>query len=108
MLAIPGAPCGVVHSLPGADSKYLACTITYAIPLEEDIQDVPGIPDPMQGNNGTTIWASDDGLHWRYVTKVLTHGDNACFYADRATNRYLLHNKVGGMHGLRSRRMWIG
>lgn len=108
LLSIPGAPCGVVHALPGSDAKYLACTITYAIPLEEDIQDVPGIPDPMKGNNGTIIWASDDGLHWRFVTKVLTHGDNACLYADRATNRYFLYNKVGGMHGIRSRRMWIG
>jgi len=60
------------------------------------------------GGNGTLIWASDDGLRWRYVTHVLTHGDNACFYLDPATNRYRLYNKVGGMHGLRSRRMWIG
>jgi len=108
ILAIPGAPCGVVPALPGTDTKYLACTITYAIPLEEDIQDVPGIPDPLGGGNGTQIWASDDGLRWRHVTRILAHGDNACFYADRATNRYRLHNKVGGMHGMTTRRMWIG
>ena len=37
----------VVPALPGTDAKYLAVTIMYAIPLEKDVQDVPGNPDPQ-------------------------------------------------------------
>lgn len=108
LLTIPGAMMSVVPALPGTDAKYLAVTIMYAIPLEKDVQDVPGNPDPLKGGNGTQIWASDDGLHWRHVTKVMTHGDWACLYADRARNRYILHNKCGAMHGMTARRIAIG
>ncbi len=112
LLSLPGAPTSVVLALPGADSKYLASTFMYPIPLEPDVQDVPGNPDPLKGNNRTHIWASDDGLHWRHVTKMLAQNsclcDNSCLYADHATNRYLLYNKVMGMHGLTTRRNWIG
>jgi hypothetical protein len=108
LLSLPGAPTGFVKTLPGADSKYLACTIMYPIPLERDVQDVPGNPDPLKGNHGTHIWASDDGLHWRHVKKLLAHGDNACLYADYPEKRYLLYQKVAGIHGMTTRRMWIG
>jgi len=108
LLALPGVMTGVVRALPGTDAKYLAVTIMYADPLERDVTDVPGNPDPTKGGNGTHIWASDDGLRWRHVTRVLAHGDNACLFADAATGRYLLYQKVGGLHGLTSRRMWIG
>lgn len=108
LLTLPGAPMSFVRALPGTDAKYLAVTIVYPIPLERDVQDVPGNPDPLKGGHGTHIWASDDGLHWRHVTRVLAHGDWACLYADRATDRYILYNKVPGMHGLTTRRMAIG
>jgi hypothetical protein len=108
LLSLPGAITGVVHTLPGADSKYLASTFMYPIPLERDVQDVPGNPDPLKGGHGTHIWASDDGLHWRHVCKAIAQNDNSCLHADRIANRYLLYNKVMGMHGLTTRRMWIG
>jgi hypothetical protein len=108
LLSLPGAPMSIVHALPGADSKYLACTFLYRIPLEPDVQDVPENPDPLKGGHGTHIWASDDGLRWRHVTKVVAHNDNSCLFVDPATNRYLLYNKVMGMHGLTMRRQWIG
>lgn len=108
LLSLPGVPASVVRALPGAEAKYLACQIQYADALEPDVQDVPGNPDPLHGENGTHIWASDDGLHWRHVTYILTHGDNACLFADPVTDRYLLYHKVGGMRGMTSRRMWIG
>jgi hypothetical protein len=108
LLTLPGVMTGVVRALPGTSAKYLAVTIMYADPLEKDITDVPGNPDPLTTGNGTHIWASDDGLRWRHVTRVLAHGDNACLFADQATNRYLLYQKVGGLHGLSTRRMWIG
>jgi len=108
LLSLPGVPTGVVHALPGSDSMYLASTFMYPIPLERDVQDVPGNPDPRQGNHGTHIWASDDGLRWRHVTRVLAHNDNSCLHADLPANRYLLYNKVMGMHGLTPRRHWIG
>src|SRR5262249_51557891 len=82
LLTIPGVIMGVVPALPGTNAKYLACTITYPVPLEPDVTDVPGNPDAMKGEGGTHIFASDDGLHWRHVTKVLQHGDFACLYAD--------------------------
>jgi len=95
-------------ALPGSGAKYLAVTIMYPVPLERDVTDVPGNPDPTKGGGGTHIWASDDGLHWRHVTKALHHGDWACLYPDRATNRYLLYNKCGALHGMTSRRIAIG
>jgi hypothetical protein len=107
LLPLPGVPASVVRTLPGSDAKYLACLIQYADRLEPDVQDVPGNPDSLRGGNGTHIWASDDGLHWRHVTRLFAHGDNACLLADPATGRYLLYHKVGGMSGLTSRRMWI-
>lgn len=108
LLSLPGAITGVVRTLPGADSKYLASTFVYPIPAEPDVQDVPGNPDPLHGGHGTHIWASDDGLHWRHVTKAVQHNDNSCLFTDFENNRYLLYNKVMGMHGLTLRRMWIG
>jgi hypothetical protein len=108
LLSLPGVPTSVVRTLPGADSKYLASTYMYPIPLEPDVQDVPGNPDPTRGNHGTHIWASDDGLNWRHVTGVVAHNDNSCLFADRVTNRYLLYNKIMSMHGLTPRRAWIG
>jgi hypothetical protein len=108
LLSLPGAPTGVVRALPGTDAKYLASSFVYPIPLEWDVQDVPGNPDPLNGGHGTHIWASDDGLRWRHVTKVVAHNDNSCLFADAFSNRYLLYNKVMGMHGLTPRRMWIG
>lgn len=107
LLTLPGALTSVVRALPGTEARYLACTIILG-PLEPDVQDVPGNPDPRPGGYGTHIWASDDGFHWRHVTRVLQHGDIANLYADAATQRYLLYHKVGGMHGLTPRRMWIG
>jgi len=108
LLTIPGAMMSVVPALPETDANYLAVTIMYAIPLEADVQDVPGNPDPLEGGSGTHIWASDDGLHWRHVTKVLTHGDWACLYADQDRNRYILHNKCGAVRGMTTRRIAIG
>jgi hypothetical protein len=108
LLTLPGVPTSVVRALPGSAARYLACTVVYPIPLEPDVQDVPGNPDPRAGGNGTHIWASDDGLRWRHVTRVLAHGDNACLFTDELNQRYLLYHKVCGMHGLTSRRMWIG
>jgi hypothetical protein len=108
LLTLPGAMMSVVPALPGTNAKYLAVTIMYAIPLEKDVQDVPGMPDPLKGGGGTHIWASDDGLHWRHLAHVMTHGDWACLYPDRATNRYILHNKCGAMHGMTARRIAIG
>jgi hypothetical protein len=108
LLSLPGVPNSIVHALPGANSKYLATTFMYPIPLEPDVQDVPGNPDPQKGGRGTHIWESDDGLHWRHVTKVLSLCDNSCLHVDRPSNRYLLYNSAMGMHGLTTRRIWIG
>jgi len=108
LLTLPGVPASVVRTLPGSDAKYLACLIQYADPLEPNVQDVPGNPDPLRGGNGTHIWASDDGLRWRHLTRLFAHGDNACLIADSTAGRYRLYHKVGGMSGLTSRRMWIG
>jgi len=108
LLSLPGVPNGIVRTLPGAKSKYLATTFLYPIPLERDVQDLPGHPDPLKGGRGTHVWESDDGLHWRHVTHVLSLCDNACLHTDLPNNRYLLYNNAMGMHGLTARRMWIG
>jgi len=105
LLTLPGCCMGVVHGLPGTNSKYLMALIRYGVGLVPDVTDIPKnkIDDP----SGTYIYASDDGLHWNMVTKLFSHGDWACLYADKETNRYLLYNKVGAMHGIISRRSAI-
>lgn len=105
LLTLPGCCMGVVHALPKTDAKYLMALIRYNVPLVPDVTDIP--ENKLDCPGGTYIYASDDGLHWRLLTKVFMHGDWACLYADKETNRYLLYNKVGAMHGLTSRRSAI-
>ncbi|MCM8821406.1 MAG: hypothetical protein NC831_01125 [Candidatus Omnitrophica bacterium] len=105
LLTLPGCCMGVVRALPQTNAKYLMALIRYNVPLVPDVTDVA--ENIIDKPGGTYIYASDDGLRWRMVTKVFTHGDWACLYADRETNRYLLYNKVGAMHGLVSRRSAI-
>ena len=104
LLTLPGVCMSVVPALPATDAKYLAAVIQYDIPLTPDVTNVPG----NKRDAGTFIYASEDGLHWRRLTKVLRHGDWACLHADRPTGRYLLYNKVGAVHGLTCRRIAIG
>lgn len=108
LLPLPGAPCGVVKALPGADYQYLACTFVYADPPEPDIHDAPSILDALQHGAGTYLWTSNDGLHWRFLKRLFVHGDNACLFADHVTGRYLLYQKVGGVRGMTQRRKWMG
>ncbi len=103
LLAFPGFCMGVVRALPGSDFKYLAASIQI-LPLEPDITDVPG--NSFDGG-GTFIFGSDDGLHWRQLTKVCRHGDNCMLFADVPSGRYLLYQKVGVMHGMHARRSFI-
>jgi len=104
LLTLPGFCMGVVRALPGSDFKYLTAT-TQIGPLEPDVCDVP--ENNYQGG-GTYIFASDDGLRWRQLTRVLCHGDNATLFADPAASRYLLYQKAGVMHNMYTRRSFIG
>jgi hypothetical protein len=105
LLTLPGPCMGVVPALPASGVKYLAAVIKLNLPPEEDITDVPENPP---GVSGTCIYGSDDGLHWRFLAHVVTHGDCCCFIVDPARERYVLYNKVGAVHGLISRRSFIG
>jgi hypothetical protein len=106
LLALPGAAMSVVPAIPGTgvDAKYLMALIQYDWPLEPDVTDVPG----NERDSGTFIYASDDGLHWRKITKLFCHGDWACLYFDPASKKYLLYNKTGAVSGLCPRRIGIG
>ena len=104
LLALPGSCQGVVRALPGSQFKYLSVCIQSA-PLEPDITDIPG---NAYDGGGTFIFGSDDGLHWRQLAKVVCHGDAASLYTDAAAGRYLLYQKAGLIHGLRTRRCIIG
>jgi hypothetical protein len=103
LLSLPGVVMGVVPALPGTGAKYVAAVIHYG--LEEDISEGFGYTN----TRGTAIFASDDGLHWRQLTPeaVAQQGDVACLFADPLSNRYLLYQKVGVMHGLDARRSFI-
>jgi hypothetical protein len=107
LLPLPGVCCGVVRALPGSVFKYLAAAISIA-PLEPDITE--GVANFEFNGAGTYLYTSDDGFHWQQLTKkpLVAHGDIACLYADPATNRYLLYQKCGGLHGLVPRRILIG
>lgn len=106
LLALPGAVMGVVPALPGAGFRYLAAVIVIAA-LEPDVSE--GFGYALHGN-GTYLFASDDGLHWRQLgdEPIAQQGDVACLAVDPASNRYLLYQKVGCMHGLDARRSFIG
>ena len=106
LLPMPGAVMGVVPALPGANARYLAATIVIA-PFEPGISDQWGY---AYHGGGMYIFASDDGLHWRQLTEfpIVQQGDVACLVADPACGRYLLYHKVGLMHGLDTRRSFIG
>ncbi|MCX7706081.1 MAG: hypothetical protein N2115_07505, partial [bacterium] len=108
ILALPGAPCGIVKTLPGAQWKYLACTFLYNRPLEKNVQDIPENPDPVKGNYGTHLWVSNDGLRWKHLKRLFAYNDNACLITDFETARYLLYQKIMSTHGLSVRRTWIG
>lgn len=108
LLPLPGHMSAVVPALPGSDFKYLAATVQIN-PLEPDICDNPRFKFNYNGG-GTYLWASDDGFHWRQLTPkpLIIHGDNCSMYADHATGRYFLYQKMGMLHGLDTRRSWIG
>lgn len=105
LLTLPGCCMGVVRAFPQTGTKYLMALIRYNVPLVFDITDIP--ENKIDNPAGTYIYASDDGFYWRMVTKIFTHGDWACLYADNETKRYLLYNKIGAMHGITSRRSAI-
>jgi hypothetical protein len=104
LLTLPGSCQGVVRALPGSDYKYLAVCIQ-TLPLKPGITDVPG---NSNDDRGTFIFGSDDGLHWKKITKVCQHGDCANLFADTSEGRYLLFQKAGVMHGFFNRRSMIG
>jgi len=108
ILSLPGAPCGIVKTLPGSKTGYLACTFLYNRPLEKDVQDIPENPDPTKRNYGTHLWTSNDGLHWKHLKRLLAYNDNACLFTDFDTSRYLLYQKIMSNYGLSTRRTWIG
>jgi len=108
ILPLPGHLQGVVRALPGSDFKYLAVTVQINR-LEPDICDQKkwGFTYNV---GGTYLFASDDGFHWRQLSKtpLIVHGDNCCLVADEATRRYFLYQKMGLLHGLDMHRSWIG
>jgi len=108
ILPLPGHLQGVVEALPGSDFKYLAVTVQINR-LEPDICDQKkwGF---TYNTGGTHLFASDDGFHWRQLSKtpLIVHGDNCCLVADAATSRYFLYQKMGLLHGLDMHRSWIG
>lgn len=108
LIPIPGHIESVVRALPGSEFKYLAATVQINA-LEPDICDQKKWGFRYNGG-GTYIFASDDGLRWRQLTEkpVIIHGDILCLYADHATKRYFLYNKLGLVHGLDMRRSWLG
>jgi hypothetical protein len=106
LLPLPGALMNVVPALPGADYKYLACSVQ-VMPLAAGICDRHGF---AFNGPGTYLFASDDGFRWRQLTDqpLVQHGDECTLYADPATGRYFLYQKIGLNHGLDTRRSWIG
>jgi hypothetical protein len=103
LLPLPGCVMSVVYGLPDAPVKYLAATVQIE-PLEPDVCD----NHELEFNgNGTYLFGSDDGLHWRQLTKrpIIQHGDWCALHVDRERGRYLLYQKVAGSHGLTPRRV---
>jgi len=104
LLSLPGAVMGVVRALPGAEWKYLAAVTQLG--LEKGVSEEFGYQD---NGGGTYLYVSDDGLHWRQLTKepVSQQGDVSCLFADPRSNRYLLYQKVGQFHGFDLRRSFV-
>jgi hypothetical protein len=105
LLSLPGFVMGVVPALPATGAKYLGCFVLMAPEA-----DLPYAPEIRFSGIGTYILASDDGLRWRNTMDgyVLSHGDVAGLVADPLANRYLFYQKVGLIHGLDTRRSFIG
>ncbi|MBI4025794.1 MAG: hypothetical protein HY360_12490 [Verrucomicrobia bacterium] len=107
LLPLPGHIMSVVHALPATGAKYLAVCCMIA-PFEPDI--TQGVSNFVFNGGGTYLFTSDDGFHWRQITEqpLMIHGDCCTLYADHATKRYFLYQKAGCLHGLETRRAFIG
>ena len=104
LLPLPGVVCNVTRPLASMGFKYLAITVQTAA-LEPDICDNEAFGFEFNGT-GTYLFGSDDGLHWKQITKnpVLQHGDLAFLHVDHARQRYLIYQKMAAIHALTPRR----
>jgi len=100
LLKLPGCIMSVVRPLAGASFKFLALTIC--------TPDAPRHDFEFHGYGGY-LFGSDDGVHWKQITKhpMIQHGDWACLHVDRERKRYLLYYKMGANHGLTARRAML-